>query len=189
MSAYSELTRRQKVAENIARSADARRKLLRNFQKFDSTSRVRVEDKYVCQGGFGDVYRGTYAENWLSIVKVAVKKVHQGLAKEAYQKHFEVRSMSVLIVAHLSHVANIIQGFVRETQIWSELEHRNILPFIGYTLEIRDGLHFMSLVSEWMENGTVLDYVKKAEGKAVILHLVRATSVAVGLADSDLLTY
>lgn len=43
-------------------------------------------------------------------------------------------------------------------RVWIKLDHPNILKFMGYVVE-ENG--FPALISEWMGNGTVLDYVKK----------------------------
>ena len=46
----------------------------------------------------------------------------------------------------------------KEIRVWSNLRHPNVLMFLGYALE---GGDYPLLVSEWMENGNALDYVKK----------------------------
>lgn len=89
--------------EGLARSADTRRKLLKNFQRFELTWSIEVHEKSMRRGGFGDIHRGTYKKD-RSMARLAVKKVHQGLTKESYQKHFEVRVCRRLVVAHFSHV-------------------------------------------------------------------------------------
>jgi len=47
--------------------------------------------------------------------------------------------------------------------VWSSLQHKNILKCLGFTyafsLEGYRGLP--ALVSPWMENGTVIDYLEK----------------------------
>ena len=40
--------------------------------------------------------------------------------------------------------------------MWSMLNHKNVLPLLGFQLE---GSGFPSLISEWMNNGTALSYV------------------------------
>ena len=46
----------------------------------------------------------------------------------------------------------------RELKIWACLrKHRNILPFLGFMLH--EGL--LCSVSEWMENGNIIDYLTK----------------------------
>ncbi|EJC99228.1 kinase-like protein, partial [Fomitiporia mediterranea MF3/22] len=46
--------------------------------------------------------------------------------------------------------------FVKELYVWSKLAHENILPLLGYVLEG----DYPSVVSEWIENGTVTKYLK-----------------------------
>jgi serine/threonine protein kinase len=48
----------------------------------------------------------------------------------------------------------------RELQVWQSLEHMNIVPLYG----IVDGRHFRfspAMVSPWMDNGTLTDYMKE----------------------------
>ena len=42
--------------------------------------------------------------------------------------------------------------------MWKRLRHQNIVPFIGVT---RDPLQF---VSEWMPNGTLVEYLERNPG-------------------------
>ncbi|OCB92096.1 kinase-like protein [Sanghuangporus baumii] len=45
----------------------------------------------------------------------------------------------------------------KEIRVWSGLYHRNVLPLLGYVIEGE----YPSLISEWMENGTVSRYMRK----------------------------
>lgn len=61
---------------------------------------------------------------------------------------------------------------VRELQIWARLAHRNVLPLLGYTTD--GGLFYLSLITEWMENGTIMQYMKKERERPVdVLYMVR----------------
>jgi len=52
---------------------------------------------------------------------------------------------------------NGLQSFCREGVTWKHLQHPNILPLLGVTLnEYR-----FALVSEWMENGNINDFIKR----------------------------
>ena len=42
--------------------------------------------------------------------------------------------------------------------MWKRLRHPNVVPFIGVT---QDPMQF---VSEWMPNGTLVDYIRKNPG-------------------------
>ncbi|THH10434.1 hypothetical protein EW145_g1333 [Phellinidium pouzarii] len=87
-------------------------------------------------GGFSDVFVG-YCQCSRSPAKekVAIKRLRVHLRKnEGFQKR----------------LAN-------EIHIWSKLDHDYILPLHGFFFEDDD---YPSLVSEWMENGTVLSYLE-----------------------------
>ena len=52
---------------------------------------------------------------------------------------------------------------MRELRLWANLNHLNVLPLLGFTVVDQSP----SLVSEWMDNGTVLEYVRKHPDKSV----------------------
>lgn len=59
---------------------------------------------------------------------------------------------------------------VRELQIWSRLYHKNVLRLLGYSVD--GGLYYLSLITEWMDNGTVLHYMRVKGEKVDLLHMV-----------------
>ncbi|KAJ7829586.1 kinase-like domain-containing protein, partial [Mycena olivaceomarginata] len=71
-----------------------------------------------------------------------------------------------------------VQGqnaFGREALIWRQLSHPNLLPFFGlYYVDNR-----LSLVSPWMENGHLLEFLRQASTN--INHLCLISDVAMGL--------
>jgi serine/threonine protein kinase len=50
----------------------------------------------------------------------------------------------------------VYQGAKKEAGILCLLRHPNIVPFVG----IVEGSHQFLLVSEWMEHGHIMDYLK-----------------------------
>ena len=52
---------------------------------------------------------------------------------------------------------NELQRFCREGVAWKHLRHPNILPLLGVTV----GEHRFALVSEWMENGNINDFIER----------------------------
>ena len=50
-----------------------------------------------------------------------------------------------------------LQRFCREAIAWKHLQHPNVLPLLGVTLE---GPRF-AMVSEWMEDGDINDFIQK----------------------------
>ena len=49
------------------------------------------------------------------------------------------------------------QGFCREGVAWKHLRHPNILPLLGVTVSE----HRFALVSEWMENGNINEFIER----------------------------
>ena len=52
---------------------------------------------------------------------------------------------------------NTFQRFAREIKIWDRARHKNCLSLQGYTLVANEA---PALVTEWMENGTIVEYIK-----------------------------
>ena len=65
------------------------------------------------------------------------------------------------------------QSFARELDIWVQLQHKNVLHLIGRP--VIDGLPV--LASEWMENGTMNEYLKKHDSVDV-LAMVCGTTIS-----------
>ncbi|KAJ7145880.1 kinase-like domain-containing protein, partial [Mycena epipterygia] len=84
-------------------------------------------------GGYGDIYRASYNNK-----PVALK----------HMRHF-LRG---------SELHRIRLKFCREALVWRDLHHPNILPFIGIDRESFSSS--LSMVSPWMEHGTILKYLE-----------------------------
>ena len=52
---------------------------------------------------------------------------------------------------------NGLQSFCREGVAWKHLRHPNVLPLLGVTVS----KHRFAMVSEWMENGNIIEFAKK----------------------------
>ena len=50
-----------------------------------------------------------------------------------------------------------MHSFARELKIWTELSHHNVLPCLGFA----EYNNSPALVSEWMENGNVIEFLTK----------------------------
>jgi len=86
---------------------------------------------YVAGGGFADVWRGIYKGR-----NVALK-----LSK----------------LPRTEEMSSARQIFVKEAVCWKYISHPNIVQFLG----VEDSSSTLCLVSEWMENGTVGEYLQK----------------------------
>ncbi|KAJ7884757.1 hypothetical protein B0H14DRAFT_2339065 [Mycena olivaceomarginata] len=54
------------------------------------------------------------------------------------------------------------QIFHREALSWGKLNHPNILPFLGTSDTLFDP--FLSLISPWMDNGCLTDFLEENPG-------------------------
>ncbi|KAG8687767.1 Adaptor for signal transduction, partial [Ceratobasidium sp. 394] len=86
-------------------------------------------------GGFGDIYKG--ALNGGGIVAIKCPRL--------YLQRDDAKGRKFL-----KHAA-------RELYVWSRLKHDNILPLLGLA-QYRDQ---MAMLSPWMDNGTLLDYIER----------------------------
>ena len=111
-------------------------------------------------GGFSDVYEATLNGRLVAIKTLNVStstdpgKAHRvsGLTPEALNWLFTLQNPKLP---------------VKEVVGWKWLQHENILPFVGVTLTPP----LFSIISERMENGNVMDFVK-AHPDHNRLHLV-----------------
>jgi len=102
-------------------------------------------DQPFASGALADMYEGS-----LNGSKVCVGKVRI-YSNGDPQKVRRVRPRS-----HFSQVATfkrILQMFCKEAVTWKHLRHRNMVPFIGATLDP------LQLVSAWMPTGGLTEYV------------------------------
>ncbi|TDL14287.1 kinase-like protein, partial [Rickenella mellea] len=103
----------------------------------DQTNRVQqTEQRPRCYGGFAKVFYGELRLD-SGVVNVAIKRVNPPLPDD-------------------EKTAKII---IKELKIWSRLNHQNVLQLRGYTLDCYGD--FPALISEWMTNGTVRNYLEK----------------------------
>ena len=106
--------------------------------------------------GGNPIGRGATANVWEGTCngkKVSIERLKAPLNDDKTLK--KVRSWcgmsSSLLLKHLWAP----QSFFREAVIWKRLTHPNIVPFIGVTINP------LQIVSEWMPNGTLAEFVQE----------------------------
>ncbi|KAK1218098.1 MAP kinase kinase kinase activity protein [Marasmius sp. AFHP31] len=108
-------------------------------------------------GGFGDVWKGIID--------------HVGSTQTVCLK--------VVKVYLTSDVRRSLAEYLREAIVWKQLDHPNILPFLGiYYLD--DTRQRICLVSPWMERGNLVEYLKDTPRESVD-HLALVLDIASGL--------
>jgi len=132
-------------------SAQLLKSVLRERPHLNLTGKVIVaydKAKALAFGGFADVYKGFCLDGQ---IYVAVKRLRLNI--RASEK--------------------ITKDLAKELRIWSELEHPNVLPLLGYVSHI--GSDYPAFVSEWMEEGSLRDCMKS-------LKRYEALSMVLGIA-------
>ncbi|KAL5521668.1 hypothetical protein ACEPAF_2416 [Sanghuangporus sanghuang] len=120
----------------------------------DLTGKVHgIDNSHLIPGGYSDIVYGYCTGPDGVDYKVAVKRLR----------------------LHVMEDRDFQKKLTKELYIWSKLNNRRILPLDGFFLEDNN---YPSLVSRWMENGTVLKYLE-AHPEADLLRLV--TGIAEGI--------
>ncbi|KAJ3572232.1 hypothetical protein NP233_g3214 [Leucocoprinus birnbaumii] len=145
------------VLDSESASPALRPRLLKAALRLCKSSRRRpscpelpqIEDRSdpIQTGSFGEVVRGR-CNGYLVCLKVV--KVYQD-----------------------RDINHLIRLFTREALLWSQLDHPNVLPFYGIYPMKHDPLGRVCLVSPWMSNGNVMEYLRD-NPEAPRLYLVQA---------------
>lgn len=108
-------------------------------------------------GGHADIYGGTLHGH-----KVALKRLRyfSNMTREETQQTSKV---CVLSDCYHPIVQNIdpleIQDFARESLLWLQLQHENVVHLLGIDVERFPGMPCMVL--PWMESGNIRNYMEK----------------------------
>ena len=116
------------------------------------TEWLEVRDEIVAFSEFGDVRCGTYMGR-----PVAVKTTRFPVLKDLQR----IRKVSItgILTPNLNAISAILlQRFYREAVLWSTLSHPNVLELVGVQEDMERG-QFVT-VSEWMEHGTIMEYIE-----------------------------
>ncbi|KAI5119303.1 hypothetical protein M0805_008218 [Coniferiporia weirii] len=115
-------------------SKDALHSMLANLQHLNLTDQIQNDSPVLkAHGGYCDVFIGRWLRNGECIYKVAIKRLR----------------------VHIQSDRDFAKFLANEIRVWSKLGHCNILPLLGYVVEGE----YPSLISEWMEDGTVSRYI------------------------------
>ncbi|SJK97930.1 uncharacterized protein ARMOST_01186 [Armillaria ostoyae] len=90
----------------------------------------KLSDHPIGGGGFGDIWKGAYGDQWVAIKTVRI------YATGVAEAHKLVR---------------------KEIKAWAKLDHCNVLPMLGICDDFRN---IPSLISPWMDQGTANQYMK-----------------------------
>ncbi|KAH8833421.1 kinase-like domain-containing protein [Flagelloscypha sp. PMI_526] len=91
-------------------------------------------------GGYSDVFKGSWNDETVCIKRL---RIYLHPDREPIE----------------SHKDKVLQAFLKEALVWKQLKHPNILPFIGVSSACFP--HQMSLISPYMKNGDIMDYLER----------------------------
>ncbi|TDL17329.1 kinase-like protein [Rickenella mellea] len=109
--------------------------VLERFQSLDVTGEIMIQDAH---------YKGTPNSD-----------IHRGRWRRRDDKLVAVRQLRSY---GFSDLTELHKSIALELRLWARLSHPNVLPLLGYCLNFGP---YPALISEWMENGTVLEYLEK----------------------------
>ena len=108
----------------------------------------KIEELPSGNGGNADVWCGMYLGS-----KVAIKVLR--VQSRADIASIERVRPSPFIAEICRLLTRVEQSFCREVVLWKQFRHPNLLPLVGAT----KSSHALMMVSEWMEYGTIVDFV------------------------------
>ena len=120
----------------------------------------QVEEKVFAWGALTDVRRGL-----LGGKAAAVKTIRM-----AQDSDFpKIRRVGTLISVQAipRYMKSRIQGFCKESVIWMNASHPNILELLAINIDPQSG--GLSMISELMENGNIMDYIRVNEANRIRL--------------------
>ena len=130
-------------------------------------------DPHQAAGGFADVWKGTYGEK-----AVAFKTLRSCTqADDAARTRRRVRNHIFFRTEQISDAPSFIQRrFCKEVVLWKSLNHPNILGLVGVCRWDNSPDAKLTMVSEWMTNGNIAEYIKHNESYRT--QLVRKNSLS-----------
>lgn len=120
----------------------------------------QVDKGPVTGGGYSEIFRGNLQEQ-----RICVKVVRLYREASKKQKNIKVCTSILTSTALLKHR---YKAFMREIVLWGQLDHPNILPFYG-VWNLNNIEDKICLVSPWMDNGTLPEYLKACPGANKLL--------------------
>ena len=127
----------------------------------------RVEERVYASGGFADVRKGK-----LNKRAVAVKTIRIAQDSDITKVQKVSATMSFFVLS--TYMNSRLQEFSKEAVLWMHASHSNILELIGVNVDPQNGT--FSLISEFMVNGNIMDYIRVNEANRIRLVSVISTT-------------
>jgi serine/threonine protein kinase len=99
-------------------------------------------------GGFADVFRGTFRGQQVAVKRLRIQNEDKKTVNPVCP--FPLRRLQR---------PNVHKMICREALLWKYLQHPYILPFFGVDAETFSSRNALCLVSPWMHQGTLRQYI------------------------------
>ena len=133
------------------------RKMCREHKSLPSSYIITGELKKIGEapsggGGYANVWYGMYRGS-----NVAIKVLHVSIVDLASVEkvRFSIDFSSFYNMETFHVLTTAGQAFCREVVLWKQFRHPNVLPLTGASRS----LNTFTMVSEWMEHGTIMDFI------------------------------
>ena len=116
------------------------------------TNDLEQIEEFPCKrGGSADVFCG-----WYHGSKVAIKLIRPS------SNHASVERVRLYVspFQNADVLTRARQKFCHEVVLWKQFRHPNLLPLLGAT----KSSYTLMMISEWMENGTIMDFIVARPG-------------------------
>ncbi|KIJ23202.1 hypothetical protein M422DRAFT_196216 [Sphaerobolus stellatus SS14] len=107
---------------------------------------ILLIERNIASGGYGTVSKGTWGKEIVAV-------------KEYRYNDYNIKKIS--------------QRMRHEALIWHELRHPNVVPFYGILRMGGKSQVEFSLVSKWMENGILTDYLSLMDKRKVYVNVIK----------------
>ena len=121
-----------------------------------------AEAEAIGGSGYSTVFSGSYNSR-----KVVIKVLRIFEGDEGAQKKEITRVCRQVIVwwqQNIDTCSRVIQVFFKEVITWKNLDHPNLLPFVGAKVEPMQGAWKYEIISEFMGNGPISMFVRQNQG-------------------------
>ncbi|KAJ8083171.1 hypothetical protein PM082_009040 [Marasmius tenuissimus] len=114
-------------------------------------------------GSFGDVWKGKIGRALvcLKVIRTFSASKIETLAKVRFR-----RTLVELLAGWAETEATFKQDYMQEAIVWRQLNHRNLLPFMGM-FYLDDDHEQLCLVSPWMSHGNLVQFLKRTPPEQV----------------------
>lgn len=132
-----------------------------NHLRVPTTSVHIDDDADLSRGGYGEVYKARL-DGFL--LPVAVKELRAPGNKKQWLRVEMVSGSVHYMGPSIDTQRPPKQSFVRELRVWSEMDHPNIIPLVGFHLDSKRGV--FRFISPFLGEGNVTEYLERTKADA-----------------------